>query len=326
MGGGPVRWTRVAIIAAAALGALAIAMNWENSLLYFPTRELASSPDAHGLRADELVLPTDDGERLWGWWIHGEGKRAVLFFHGNAGNAADRLERARLLNARFGLDVFLVDYRGYGRSTGSPAEEGLYRDARAIYRAARERGFAPEQIVLFGESLGSAVAVELAGEVPVGAVVLETPFLSVPEMAREHYPWVPAFLIRSRFDSAARVASIAAPKLFLRGRARRDRSARAGPAALRARPGAEDALRHPRRAPQRHLRGGRRGVLESPGRLPRGAAGSRRQRPLTGVARRLYFFRIRTSSSCGSARTVRPLAPVIVVAATMALITASSTD
>jgi fermentation-respiration switch protein FrsA (DUF1100 family) len=215
MGGEPVRWTRVAIIAAAALGALAIAMNWENSLLYFPARELASSPEAHGLRADELVLPTDDGERLWGWWIHGEGKRAVLFFHGNAGNAADRLERARLLNARFGLDVFLVDYRGYGRSTGSPAEEGLYRDARAIYRAARERGFAPEQIVLFGESLGSAVAVALAGEVPVGAVVLETPFLSVPEMAREHYPWVPAFLIRSRFDSAARVASITAPKLFL---------------------------------------------------------------------------------------------------------------
>lgn len=190
-------------------------MSFENSLLYFPTRELASSPAAHGLRADELVLPTDDGERLSGWWIHGEGKRAVLFFHGNAGNAADRLDRARLLHARFGLDIFLVDYRGYGRSTGSPSEDGLYRDARAIYRAARERGFAPDRIVLFGESLGSAVAVELASESPVGAVVLETPFLSIREMAREHYPWVPALLVRSRFDSAARVPSIAAPKLFL---------------------------------------------------------------------------------------------------------------
>ncbi len=215
MGGGSIRWARVAVPAAAVLGALAFAMNWENSLLYFPARELASSPREHGLLADELTLATDDGERLSGWWIHGEGTRALLFFHGNAGNAADRLERAGILNARFGLDVFLVDYRGYGRSTGSPSEEGLYRDARAIYRAALERGFAAERIVLFGESLGSAVAVELAGEVPVGAVVLETPFLSIREMAREHYPWAPAFLIRSSFDNASRVASIAAPKLFL---------------------------------------------------------------------------------------------------------------
>ncbi len=206
---------RAAALAAAVLGALAVAMSFENSLLYFPTRELASSPRAHGLRADELTLATDDGERLAGWWIHGEGNRALLFFHGNAGNAADRLERARLLNTRFGLDVFLVDYRGYGRSTGSPSEDGLYRDARAIYRAAGERGFSPDRVVLFGESLGSAVAAELASEVPVGAVVLETPFLSVREMAREHYPWVPALLIRSRFDSAARVPSISAPKLFL---------------------------------------------------------------------------------------------------------------
>ena len=200
---------------AAVLGVLAVAMSWENSLLYFPSRELASSPQAHGLRADELTLATDDGERLSGWWIHGEGKRAVLFFQGNAGNAADRLERARILNDRFGLDVFLVDYRGYGRSTGSPSEEGLSRDARAIYQAARARGFAPDRIVLFGESLGSAVAIELAAEAPVGAVVLETPFLSLRDMAREHYPWVPALLIRSRFDNAARVPSIAAPKLFL---------------------------------------------------------------------------------------------------------------
>ncbi len=215
MGGQTVRWARAAIPAAAAIAALVIAMSWESSLLYFPTRGLASSPAAYGLRADELALATDDGERLSGWWIRGEGRRVILFFHGNAGNAADRLERARLLNAREGVDIFLVDYRGYGGSTGSPSEDGLYRDARAIYRAARERGFAPEQIILFGESLGSAVAVELASVVPAAALVLETPFLSIREMAREHYPWVPSFLIRSRFDSAVRIRSIAAPKLFL---------------------------------------------------------------------------------------------------------------
>ena len=208
-------WTRAAVLAAAVIGILAVVMGFENSLLYFPVRELASSPEAHGLRADALALPTEDGETLAGWWIRGAGKRAVLFFHGNAGNAADRLDRARILNERFGLDVFLVDYRGYGRSTGSPSEDGLARDARAVLGAARERGFAPDRIVLFGESLGSAVATRLASEAPVGAVILETPFLSVPEMARVHYPFVPTFLIRSRFDNASRVGTIAAPKLFL---------------------------------------------------------------------------------------------------------------
>jgi fermentation-respiration switch protein FrsA (DUF1100 family) len=208
-------WTRGAVLGAAVIGILAVAMSFENSLLYFPVRELASSPEAHGLRADALALATEDGETLAGWWIHGEGKRAVLFFHGNAGNAADRLDRARILSQRFGLDVFLVDYRGYGRSTGSPSEEGLARDARAIARAALERGFSPDRIVLFGESLGSAVAARLAAESPAGAVILETPFLSIRDMARVHYPWAPAFLIRDRFDNAARVPSIAAPKLFL---------------------------------------------------------------------------------------------------------------
>ncbi len=208
-------WTRAAVLAAAVIGIVAVVMGFENSLLYFPVRELASSPEAHGLRADALAVPTEDGETLAGWWIRGAGKRAVLFFHGNAGNAADRLDRARILNERFGLDVFLVDYRGYGRSTGSPSEDGLARDARAVLGAARERGFAPDRIVLFGESLGSAVATRLASEAPVGAVILETPFLSVPEMARVHYPFVPTFLIRSRFDNASRVGTIAAPKLFL---------------------------------------------------------------------------------------------------------------
>jgi hypothetical protein len=111
--------------------------------------------------------------------------------------------------------VFLVDYRGYGLSEGEPSESGLYRDARAVRRAAAERGFAPERIVLFGESLGSAVATDLAAETACAGVVLETPFLSIAEMARVHYPFVPTFLIRSRYDNAAKIARVAAPKLFL---------------------------------------------------------------------------------------------------------------
>ncbi len=208
-------WRPAAWLTVAAAALVAIGMTFEESLLYFPTRELASSPEAYGLPAEELTLTTEDGARLFGWWIRGEGRRAILFFHGNAGNAADRLDRAKILHDRFGLDVFLVDYRGYGRSSGSPSEAGLYRDARAVYEVARARGFSPERIVPFGESLGSAVAVALAAERTCGALVLETPFLSIRAMARHHYPLVPGVLIRSRFDNAGTIAEVAAPKLFL---------------------------------------------------------------------------------------------------------------
>jgi fermentation-respiration switch protein FrsA (DUF1100 family) len=186
----------------------------EGRFLYFPSRGLAATPESFGLRADELSLLTEDGVRLHGWWIKGVGGRALLFFHGNAGNIGDRLDRARILNERLGLDVFLVDYRGYGRSEGGPFEEGLYRDARSVYAQALSR-FHANQIVLFGESLGSAVAIQLATEQPSAGVVLETPFLSIPAMARKHYPFVPRFLIRSRYDNAEKISSVAAPKLFL---------------------------------------------------------------------------------------------------------------
>ena len=186
----------------------------EGRFLYFPVRSLAATPESFGLRADELFVQTEDGVRLHGWWIKGVGGRALLFFHGNAGNIGDRLERAQILNERLGLDVFLVDYRGYGRSEGEPSEEGLYRDARAIHARALER-FRPNQIVLFGESLGSAVAIQLALDRPSAGVILETPFLSVAAMAREHYPFVPTFLIRSRFDNERKIASVTQSKLFL---------------------------------------------------------------------------------------------------------------
>lgn len=108
-----------------------------------------------------------------------------------------------------------MDYRGYGLSQGTPAEAGLYRDGLAIYDAARERGFPPERIVLHGESLGCAVAVEVALARPSFGVVLETPFLSVPALARKHYPFVPGLLIRSRFDAASKIDRVTSPKLFL---------------------------------------------------------------------------------------------------------------
>ena len=197
----------VLILAALVLG--------QDRLLFFPTRTLAAGPEAFGLRAEALSVRTEDGVSLHGWWIKGSGRNALLYFHGNAGNAADRLARTKILNERFGLDVFLVDYRGYGRSEGSPSEDGLYRDGRAIYQEAIRSGFAADRIILFGESLGAAVAIPLAIERKCAALIVETPFLSIPAMARVHYPFVPSFLVSNRFDNASRIGSVQAPTLVI---------------------------------------------------------------------------------------------------------------
>lgn len=187
----------------------------ENRLLYFPVRELDATPADYSLPYEELRVTTSDGVRLHGWWIQSGGHLVVLLFHGNAGNVSHRLDRAKLFAERLGVDLFLVDWRGYGLSEGKPSEAGLYRDGLAIYDAARECGFSPERIVLLGESLGAAVALEVALARPVAAVALETPFLSVPALARRHYPFVPAFLVRSKFDAESTIRRVAAPKLIV---------------------------------------------------------------------------------------------------------------
>jgi uncharacterized protein len=187
----------------------------ESSFLYFPAREYAALPRDFGLRADPLSLESEAGARLEGWRIHGAGRRALVYLHGNGGNISHRLERVQSLVQSLGLDVFLVDYRGYGASTGRPDESGLYADGAAIYRAARAAGFPPERIVLFGESLGGAVAIETALTQPCGAVILESPFLSIAAMARKYYPLVPTFLIRTKFDNEAKIARLRVPKLIV---------------------------------------------------------------------------------------------------------------
>jgi fermentation-respiration switch protein FrsA (DUF1100 family) len=189
----------------------------ERSFLYFPERVLVVTPTEVGLVAEEVWLQAADGVRLHGYWLSGRGERALIWYHGNAGNISHRLPNARLLMDHFGLDMLLVDYRGYGRSQGQPSEAGLYRDGLAMYAESRARGYRPEQVVLFGRSLGAAVALEVARQQPAGAVILETPFLSIPTLARTLYPWVPSILVRSRFDNAAKVQQVLAPKLIVHG-------------------------------------------------------------------------------------------------------------
>jgi fermentation-respiration switch protein FrsA (DUF1100 family) len=203
------------ILAALFAGLVLLLVASENRLIYFPQAALDSKPSDWGLSSEDFPVRTADGVALAGWWIRGRGETVLVYFHGNAGNASHRLERARDLVQVLGLDVVLMDYRGYGESGGRPSEEGLYADGEAIVAAVAARGVGAERIVLFGESLGGAVALETARRRPCRALVLEAPFLSIPEMARAVYPFVPGFLVRTRFDNAARIAQLELPKLVV---------------------------------------------------------------------------------------------------------------
>jgi fermentation-respiration switch protein FrsA (DUF1100 family) len=191
----------------------------EKRLIYFPMRAHDVTPTGLGLAHEELSLRTEDGVRLHGWFLPVEESRfTVLVFHGNAGNVSHRLDRALLMQSRLKVDVLLFDYRGFGSSEGSPDEEGTYRDARAAYRWLVARGVAPGRIVLFGESLGSAVALQLAIEVEARALVLESPFASIPDMARAVYPFLPLWpFVRTRYDNVAKAGRLRIPLLVLHG-------------------------------------------------------------------------------------------------------------
>lgn len=189
----------------------------QDRLLYHPTQSLPVTPADRGMPFEAVTFETEDGEVLHGWWLPVEPERgALLFFHGNAGNIAGRLESA----AQFldlGLSVLIFDYRGYGQSTGAPSEEGLYRDAEAAWRyLTQERDRAPQRVVLFGRSLGSGPVTWLAARRQAGALILESAFTSVPDVAARQFPLVPVrWLARTQFDNRRRIPHVEVPLLVI---------------------------------------------------------------------------------------------------------------
>lgn len=189
-------------------------------LIYFPSPDYAHTPGDLHMFYEEHVLTADDGTRIIAWFLpRPEARATVLFLHGNGDNLGDLVFTARALQL-LGLDVLMVDYRGYGHSEGQPSEDGLYRDADAAWRWLVEaRGVDPKRIVVHGRSLGGAVAVELARRRPVGGLVVESSFSSLVAIGQRQYPLLPVSLIaRHRFESIRKVPEIAAPKLFFHGR------------------------------------------------------------------------------------------------------------
>jgi fermentation-respiration switch protein FrsA (DUF1100 family) len=190
-----------------------------HALLYFPSRDLLQTPGAEGLRHRDLTIGTADGERLHGWWVAAadEPLGHLLLCHGNAGNVGDRVLHAAMLTG-VGFDVLLFDYRGYGRSSGRPSEQGTYDDARAALACLLEQpGVDPARVFYFGESLGGAVALDLALDRPPRGLVLLSAFTGIREMARLHYPFVPAAVVPDAYPSLRRIAGLRAPLLVLHG-------------------------------------------------------------------------------------------------------------
>ncbi|MCA9393719.1 MAG: alpha/beta hydrolase [Candidatus Omnitrophica bacterium] len=190
--------------------------NLEYGLIYIPSREMKADPQSAGLAYEDVYLKTADGVRLNGWFLKGRGDTAtMLFFHGNAGNISHRMERLALFRD-MGLNVFIIDYRGYGRSKGRPTEEGLYLDGFAAYDYLLKRDDVdPDRIIVYGASLGGAVAVEVAAKRPVAGLIVEASFTSIPDVAKLHVPWVPRSWIGTRMDSLTKIRAIEAPKLIL---------------------------------------------------------------------------------------------------------------
>jgi uncharacterized protein len=192
----------------------------QERLMYMPTATLIATPSDYGMDYEDVWLTTEDNIRVHGWLVHAPGQRGVvLFFHGNAGNISHRMDSIRIFRD-LELSVFIIDYRGYGRSEGRPGEEGIRRDARAAWRYLRdERNVPPGDIVLFGRSLGAAVAADLASRKTPGAVILESAFTSAADLGAEVYPWLPVrTLLRHRYEVLGIMDKITAPVLIAHSR------------------------------------------------------------------------------------------------------------
>lgn len=207
------------------LGLLWLGLRWfERVNIYHPGKAFSAVPGTFGLAHEEVWLTAEDGTRLHGWFLPSARgplaarKLGVLLCHGNAGTISDRTLKASLLH-RLGLSVLLFDYRGYGKSLGSPSEKGTYQDAEAAWRWLAAKGFAPERVVLYGESLGNGVAVETALRHAPRALILESAFTSIADMGKVVYPWLPVKLIaRTRYDNLAKIPSVRAPVLVMHSR------------------------------------------------------------------------------------------------------------
>ncbi|MGA7563161.1 MAG: alpha/beta hydrolase [Desulfobaccales bacterium] len=196
-------------------------MNWEFSergIVFFPDPDLSGNPGDYGLAYEEVNFEAEDGVRLNGWWLPKEGAPVLLWFHGNAGNISHRLENLNLLHRSVQVQVFIFDYREYGKSEGRISREGTYKDSAAAYRyVTATRGLDPADLVLFGRSLGTALAVDLAARLPCRSLIIESAFTNSSELAKLFLPFMFDWRPRVPYDNLGKIDKIKAPLLIIHG-------------------------------------------------------------------------------------------------------------
>jgi pimeloyl-ACP methyl ester carboxylesterase len=213
------------LIAGVCLYAVIVAFVYyrQSSLIYYPDmpgRNIVATPERIGLEYQNVQFVTGDKVNLHGWFIpHRAAKGTLLFFHGNAGNISHRLESIEIFH-RLELNVFILDYRGYGQSEGRVSEQGTYRDAEAAWNyLIQTRGARPEQVIIFGRSLGASIASWLASKHTPAGLIIESGFSSVPAMAKRIYPFLPvSWLTNFKYDTKNYVSTIACPVLVAHSR------------------------------------------------------------------------------------------------------------
>ena len=211
-----------ALIVTLVASALIVAIQTQQRrLIYFPSRDPVPSAATLLPGGRDVVLDTEDGKRLGAWYLPASGEKrgpGVVVFNGNGGDRAGRALLAAGLS-RLGMSVLLFDYRGYGGNPGTPSEKGLAADARAAQAwLAKQPEVDPDRIVYFGESLGAAVAIGLSVERPPAALVLRSPFTSLADVAKAHYPWLPVGrLLVDRYPSIDRIGSLSRPVMVIAG-------------------------------------------------------------------------------------------------------------
>ena len=196
-------------------------MFWEFSekgIVFFPDSVLVGTPGDYGLAYEEVWFTAEDGVKLHGWWVPKEGAPVLLWFHGNAGNISHRLENLKLLWELVGVQVFIFDYREYGLSAGRISREGTFKDAAAAYRYLTEgRGVPGEEIILFGRSLGTALATDLAVKLPCRSLILESAFTNSAEMAKLYAPFLFDWRPKVPYDNLGKIGYVKVPVLVIHG-------------------------------------------------------------------------------------------------------------
>ncbi len=190
---------------------------YEKKLIFHPFKELETNPSSIGLKYEDIYLVTKDKVKIHGWFIPiNSNSKTILFFHGNAGNISHRIDIIEMLS-KLGMNVFIIDYRGYGKSKGKPSEKGIYIDALSSYEyLINQKKINPDDIIVYGKSIGTTAAVDLSSKVNISKLIVDSGLTSAKEMSKIIMPYVPAGLFLSvKFDSINKIEKINCPKLII---------------------------------------------------------------------------------------------------------------